>query len=211
MYWTPSEPRPEQGPPDALYTVYRALMNKTRGLPNDDMLARMHATWMNGGSVLPNWLGLQPDAYRALRTRHFPRARLAMPIGRMGLLDDTRLPEREDLKQLLLRYRAARDPSEVWIADIIATACMGSDHLWQDLGLWCRQDLSTLLAENFPRLAAKNERDMKWKKFLYKQLCQQQGIYTCRAPSCEVCADYVHCFGHPAPIAHQSSAAASVA
>ena len=37
--------------------------------------------------------------------------------------------------------------------------------------------------------------DMKWKKFFYKQLCQTEGIHTCRAPSCEVCADYQACFG----------------
>lgn len=55
---------------------------------------------------------------------------------------------------------------------IVATG-MASDHLWQDLGLWSRQDLSELMARNFPTLAAKANRDMKWKKFLYKQLCEQ--------------------------------------
>ena len=69
------------------------------------------------------------------------------------------------------------------------------DHLWQDLGLWSRKDLGTLMQLNFPQLAARNDKDMKWKKFLYKQLCIAEGIYTCRAPSCEVCADYQHCFG----------------
>jgi nitrogen fixation protein NifQ len=72
---------------------------------------------------------------------------------------------------------------------------MGADHLWQDLGLGSRQDLSELFWRNFPALAAMNQRDMKWKKFLYKQLCFQEGIYTCRAPSCEVCVDYSSCFG----------------
>jgi len=56
--------------------------------------------------------------------------------------------------------------------------------------IWCEQ-----MTRNFPVLAAKNDRDMKWKKFLYKQLCQREGIYICRAPSCEVCADYAKCFG----------------
>jgi nitrogen fixation protein NifQ len=36
---------------------------------------------------------------------------------------------------------------------------------------------------------------MKWKKFLYRQLCLEEGIYVCRAPSCEVCKDYDLCFG----------------
>ena len=82
-----------------------------------------------------------------------------------------------------------------WITTIVVNGCMGNDHLWQDLGLWSRQELSTLMQRNFPSLAAQNDRDMKWKKFIYKQLCLQEGIYTCRAPSCEVCVDYQQCFG----------------
>jgi len=78
---------------------------------------------------------------------------------------------------------------------IVATGCMANDHLWQDLGLWSRRDLSELMARNFPTLAAKNDRDMKWKKFLYKQLCEREGVYLCRAPSCAVCCDYAKCFG----------------
>jgi nitrogen fixation protein NifQ len=72
---------------------------------------------------------------------------------------------------------------------------MGSDHLWQDLGLWNRGELSRLMEQNFPEVAKRNQKDMKWKRFLYKQLCEAEGIYTCRAPSCEVCIDYHACFG----------------
>lgn len=81
------------------------------------------------------------------------------------------------------------------MAEIIAAGCMGSDHLWQDLGLRQRTELSLLMAHNFPALAEKNRHDMKWKRFLYKQLCETEGIYTCRSPSCEVCVDYHACFG----------------
>ena len=51
------------------------------------------------------------------------------------------------------------------------------------------------MLDNIAPLARRNGKDMKWKKFLYKQLCDTEGIYTCRAPSCEVCADYQNCFG----------------
>ena len=47
----------------------------------------------------------------------------------------------------------------------------------------------------FPRLAERNDRDMKWKKFLYKQLCDRAEVSACRAPSCGVCTDQVVCFG----------------
>jgi nitrogen fixation protein NifQ len=105
------------------------------------------------------------------------------------------LEEREELIRLLRLHRAEQDESELWISEIVAAGCMARDHLWHDLGLWSRRELSALMTRNFPTLAAKNDRDMKWKKFLYKQLCQQEGIYLCRAPACELCVDYAHCFG----------------
>ena len=55
--------------------------------------------------------------------------------------------------------------------------------------------VTALLQYNFPTLAAKNTHDMKWKKFLYKQLCEAEGLFLCRAPSCQVCADYGQCYG----------------
>jgi len=81
------------------------------------------------------------------------------------------------------------------MARIVVAGCMASDHLWSDLGLWSCTDLTALMRRNFPALAARNVRDMRWKHFLYKQLCETEGIYTCRAPSCEVCDDYPGCFG----------------
>jgi len=32
------------------------------------------------------------------------------------------------------------------------------------------------MRRNFPPLAARNRKDMKWKRFLYKQLCEAEGI-----------------------------------
>jgi nitrogen fixation protein NifQ len=81
------------------------------------------------------------------------------------------------------------------MAEVVTNACMANDHLWQDLGLWSREYLSQLMRQNFPSLAAKNVHDMKWKKFLYKQLCDKEGISVCRSPSCEYCVDYLNCFG----------------
>jgi len=50
-----------------------------------------------------------------------------------------------------------------------------------------------------PRLLEEKEELIKLldlhRAFLYKQLCEQEGIYLCRAPSCAVCRDYTLCFG----------------
>jgi nitrogen fixation protein NifQ len=180
--------------PDRRDALYRGLMARAAGLPNDATLAALYATWASGGGALPDWLGLTPPAFRRLLERHFPGL-IPAPVH-PGALDLVRAAERTELVGLMLQHRAGACASEADLAAIVAAACMAGDHLWQDLGLWSRRQLSDLMGRSFPSLAAKNVKDMKWKKFLYKQLCAAEGIYLCRAPSCEVCVDYAACFGH---------------
>ena len=176
--------------------AYRVLMSYSRNLPNDDPLARMLATQISGGGALPSGLGLKPEPFNALLARHFPGLpKLNAPPRSLPSWDPRLLEEQEELINLLRRHRAGVDASELAFSVIIATGCMANDHLWEDLGLWSRRDLSELMMRNFPALAARNDRDMKWKKFLYKQLCEQEGVYLCRSPSCAVCRDYSICFG----------------
>jgi nitrogen fixation protein NifQ len=192
-------PRLESSTPPgaaALRQTYGVLMSHGRGWPNDDTLARMLATQAGGGGSLPIGLGLAPAEFAALLARHFPGVTLPVAPRRPPPVWDPRLlEEKAELIKLLDFYRAGQDDSERWLSVIVATGCMANDHLWEDLGLWSRRDLSELMMRNFPALAAKNDRDMKWKKFLYKQLCEQEGVYLCRAPSCAVCCDYARCFG----------------
>jgi nitrogen fixation protein NifQ len=168
-------------------------MAHAAGLPNDDLFAQMISSQAAGVGSLPAGLGLNEKDYSSLLATHFPGVKL--PARNMQANDDPRALERDDVLALLLDHRAYKNRSEQWMAEIVTTACMGNDHLWQDLGLQSRDYLSRLMTDNFPALSAKNEHDMKWKKFLYKQLCEQEGINTCRAPTCEYCADYLTCFG----------------
>jgi nitrogen fixation protein NifQ len=96
--------------------------------------------------------------------------------------------------QLLIEYRAGLSDSELWLARIVAYSCCGRNHLWQDLGLANRGELSLLMNTAFPGLAALNVGDMKWKKFIYRHYCTREGIYVCPAPSCGECSDYSKCF-----------------
>jgi nitrogen fixation protein NifQ len=110
----------------------------------------------------------------------------------------TRDDEVDDVRGLLLQHAdpAAGSPAEcAAVAEAVAVACLGDDHLWQDLQLPSRRELSRLLAHWFPALVAKNAQDMKWKKFLYKQLCEREALFICKAPSCAVCSDHAVCFG----------------
>lgn len=58
--------------------------------------------------------------------------------------------EEEDLKRLLLDHRTTgHRPEEAWLAAMIARRSLGANHLWQDLGLWERSELSGLLNRAF--------------------------------------------------------------
>lgn len=179
--------------PDVRDEIYDELMANAIGHENDEVLAQIVSSWASGGGALPAWLGMSQAAFFALCDFHFKGCQAVNPHA--APCDFSRAPERDDLHDLIYQHRAQGYEGEEWIADILVAACMGSDHLWQDLGVWSRKELSALMENNFPRLAAKNTKDMKWKKFLYKQLCAQEGIYVCRAPTCEVCVDYAKCFG----------------
>jgi nitrogen fixation protein NifQ len=177
-------------------SIYSLLMAYRGGHPNDHFLACLLSSLALAHRGAPKRLGLSPAFFAHMLNYHFPG--VAWPIGlptKGDELDAARADERKELIGLMWRHRTYEHASVLWIAQIIAAGCMGSDHLWRDLGLWSRGDLSELMRGNFPALALKNNRDMKWKKFLYKQLCLQAGIYTCRAPSCEACVDYAACYG----------------
>ncbi len=158
--------------------------------PNRSLLASMIAGHSAGTGCLPLHLGLGDGDYQDLLDDYFPFFEAAAQNDQAEAV-----PEWEDLQKLLLDHRAGERDSELWIADIIATACAGRDHLWQDLGLLNRDELSQIMWLNFPELARSNVGDMKWKKFLYRQFCSREGIYVCPAPSCGECKDYAKCFG----------------
>jgi len=160
------------------------------GDPNRSLLASMLAGQAMGNGCLPPDLGLGEQAFGNLLNRYFPACAWSAAPRQLEAI-----PEWGDLQKLLLDHRARKSPSELLIANIVATACAGRDHLWQDLGLLKRDELSQLMWLNFPALASLNTGDMKWKKFLYRQFCSREGIYVCPAPSCGVCKDYAKCFG----------------
>jgi nitrogen fixation protein NifQ len=120
------------------------------------------------------------------------------PQGGIAARRATREDEVDDVRTLLLAHAdpAAGTPADIArVAETVAVACLGDNHLWQDLQFGSRAELSALMRHWFPALVAKNHQDMKWKKFLYKQLCEREQIFICKAPTCAVCTDQGLCFG----------------
>lgn len=176
-------------------SIYSQLIQSSPRTPNHEWLACMVASWCVGDSVLPDYLGLERSDFTALKNACFADYPLPEHAPSGNRLDFQRMLERQDLINLLKLYSRPDLMEMDWIIAILVAGCLGSDHLWHDLGLWSRTQLSELLTYNFPDLAGKNVYDMKWKKFLYKQLCEAEGLYLCRAPSCQVCVDYPKCYG----------------
>ena len=146
--------------------------------------------------------GMDAAATRRLLAGWFPGADAALGLDWAALAGadrpEPRLDEIEEVVSLLREHAdLAVGPPEASDAIAWAMACasLGDNHLWQDLDLPSRNELSALIGHWFPRLAAKNEHHMKWKKFFYKQLCEREEILICKAPTCGVCTDHGVCFG----------------
>lgn len=190
-----SSPNPETSHENTNLSLYRNIMSYAIEDKNSELLAVIMSSWIEDHGALPGFLGLDTQEFQTLLNDYFPGFKINENIRKDQVCDSERLPEKDDLINLLNRYRANSTDSEKFVVNIVTAACMGSNHLWQDLGFWNREQLSKMIQVNFPVLAEKNNKNMKWKKFLYKRLCEEEGIYTCRSPSCEVCVDYTVCFG----------------
>ncbi len=105
-----------------------------------------------------------------------------------------RQEEYGDILMLLLDHCGGCGCAEEEMARRVAASCLGENHLWEDMGLESREELSELIKRHFRPLFEKNTGGMKWKKFFYKQVCEREGFHMCKSPSCGVCADYNNCF-----------------
>jgi len=187
------------------YTWWQVLMTHAADAdaPEVQALAGVIAAgWeAQGLHVLPI-AGLTATETRHLLTRWFPGVETELELDWLALAKaprtESRYDEVEDLVSLLLgdggTVRAPHDEVR-WVAHALGQGSLGENHLWQDLHLPSRRELSALIAHWYPVLSARNDRNMKWKKFFYKQLCDKADINICRAPTCGVCSDYANCYG----------------
>lgn len=134
-------------------------------------------------------VGLDAHELSVLLAMYFPGVFLTFEPAPL-----VRAPD-EDCLLTLLRQASAGDLASRWLAPMVARRAQRPDHLWQDLGLRARTELSELMRRHFRVLAVRNTNDMKWKKFLYRAICADAGFSLCTAPSCAECADFGACFG----------------
>jgi len=99
------------------------------------------------------------------------------------------------VRDLLLAHRSSDGDVGRWLAAMIARRAMEPNHLWEDLGLRDRSELTRLLSRHFAPIAARNTKNMRWKRFFYRALCEADGFVMCTTPVCTECRDFALCFG----------------
>jgi nitrogen fixation protein NifQ len=194
--------------------VSAVLEQRERGGELSLVFAELLAQYLVGHSALPTRLGLSEEDYQTLWKALFGSAALAevealvwaspalngaaeSALSRAQLRDElatARESEVDDLVHLLVGHADPEQPLASFVARTIAVGCLGSAHLYRDLGFSERGTLRRLLESCFPRLVQLNTEDMRWKRFFYRKLCENGGDYVCRAPSCHECSSRSECF-----------------
>ena len=98
------------------------------------------------------------------------------------------------LVEMLWEHQSCDDKYSRLIAHAIACGCFGQRHLWQDLGLSGKEETSELLARRFYRLYIRNVGNLRWKRFIFRELGLRFGISELLPPGCRDCEDYQFCF-----------------
>ena len=149
------------------------------------------------GRSLVQAVGLTPAELSELARLSFPHAEAL--FGRLSPDEEvTRSADEACLQELLFRGSNEHSRLEYLLSCMVARRAQRPNHLWQDLGLRQRRELSWLMQRHFEAVAARNKNDMKWKKFLYRLICRDEGFGICTAPSCGECDEQDVCFGDEA-------------
>ena len=141
------------------------------------------------GVALAQGTGLDPAEFADLCALLFPDAMVVPPA--VLAVDE----QEQALRDILWMNSARANSLERLLSRMIARRALRPNHLWQDLGLGNRGELSLLMQRHFPNLARRNSADMKWKKFFYRMMCSSEQFRLCAAPVCSECDDFEACFG----------------
>ena len=184
--------------PDSIYLDLRQANAATACEPFDGhVLACIFAAGISecsDGVALSDAIGIDGQELRRAIAKYFPGA-----LGRLEAFGLENGPNVEDdercLRELLWRFRTTPAPLTSLLSVLISRRATRPNHLWQDLGLVNRGELSSLMQRHFASLARRNTQDMKWKKFFFRMICRDEGYRFCAAPCCAECSDFNACFG----------------
>ena len=169
------------------------------------VLASILALASSEGGSLAAQAGLTDTELGDLFSHCFPARSIESSDDRQASVVDA--DEIEMVRELLLENRSSEGDCGRWLAAMIARRAMEPNHLWEDLGLRDRSELSRLIARHFAPLARRNDKNMRWKRFIYRMMCENDGFVMCSTPVCSNCADYALCYGAETGTSRVASAA----
>jgi nitrogen fixation protein NifQ len=184
---------PQLPPDDPLRSALLASVAPDGMPPADrELLAGLLAVAVHDATDPAGALGLSADEFTTLCHSAFPAADPHLFAGRANARPPAANPE---IFSLLLGYVTAdASPLAVWLAKALATRAACPGHLWVAMGLPERPQLSAAIRRHLPALFAANNRNMRWKRFFFKQLCDRSGGNLCQNPDCGTCSDHDLCF-----------------
>jgi nitrogen fixation protein NifQ len=180
--------------------VYRRLIDSPApagATPEDrHLFACLVAVAAGETADIAGALGLSSGALVDLLAKYFPGfATGTLPWPRTCVAT----PADPEILQLLDGYlpldeNGGTPAPSLWLARSLAARAARPGHLWIAMGLFCRPELTAAIRRHLPALAAANSEGMRWKRFLFKQLCERHGGVMCKSPVCGECSDYPLCF-----------------
>jgi nitrogen fixation protein NifQ len=158
------------------------------------VLASILALGATEPGPLADRVGLSETDLDTLCSLFFPNSRLAGSAeGEIAASID--IDEMDLVRDLLLSNRSSVGDFGQWLAAMVARRALEPNHLWEDLGLRERSELTRLIQRHFAPLAVRNDKNMRWKRFIYRMMCENDGFVMCSTPVCTSCADYNLCYG----------------
>ena len=173
-----------------------AVIETEPGFDRHVLASILAAAAMDKGR-LADCAGLAAGELSSLIAEWFPAAVDLIPSWwpQVGLVNRDNDDEIGMVRDLLMAQRSTDGDVSRWLAAMVARRAMEPNHLWEDLGLRERPELTRLLMRHFAPLATRNTRNMKWKRFFYRMLCEDDGFVMCTTPVCTQCNDFSVCFG----------------
>jgi nitrogen fixation protein NifQ len=182
--------------------VYQALINSGAAVGISDEDRHLFACLIAIAAGEP-WdtaqaLGLSHQAFSELLATCFPG--VDQRLLNDTLADAPSLPQPNDEIRAIVTAYVPQQGSAVaqsmarWLAAMITARSAHPGHLWVSMGLFHRPELTAAIRRHLPSMAAANNKGMRWKRFLFKTLCDQSGAMLCKSPNCGECSDYALCF-----------------
>lgn len=136
-------------------------------------------------------LGLSRDTIAEILESMFPGSYSIDEIVPQDANTGEDAPAEPVLREMFLASGTSGVPIESWLAHIFIRRCQVGDHMWRSIGLSSRNELTEAMLRYFKPLAAKNINNLKWKRFIYKQMRIENNLDLDKYPYCDNCSRYI--------------------